>query len=238
MGGQIIGIIIKDKNFAKGIELEECEKKDGSLIIRYQRPTDVGLLKQIKRFFTDIHKGVTKAQDTLYNLEGKSLPMTIHVKGRDLKIKRDIVNVINGKMALVEEDQPQNPAKQSSAPGKNGLQPIPAPPPAPPPPPPLATPPRLTPKPTSKGSANAPSPLQKTVPSSLNGGEVANKPVNAQLKALIENGVKLRPTNGTSAANAKPKDNLTSELSDKMAERRKALEKNEKEASQENWDEQ
>lgn len=87
MGNTISGIIIQKSNFHKDTQLEECEKKTkDNFIIRFQRPTAVGLRQNCLRFFSDLINGVTKAKESLCNKE--TLPPVINVNGGMVKIQK------------------------------------------------------------------------------------------------------------------------------------------------------
>ena len=106
MSGSITAIIIQKNNFAKNIPLEECEKKEGTCVLRFQRPAAASALESFIRFFSDLREGVTKAKDKLCDLEGE-LPILISVKGHILITKeKDQFGHIQGKFTKTSKHLP------------------------------------------------------------------------------------------------------------------------------------
>lgn len=105
MGGLINSIIIQKSNFANDIPLEECEKKEGNCIVRFQRPARVSPLEHFIRFFSDMRDGVTKAADNLCDLDG-NLPVIINVKGHRLTTGEDKFGRPEGKLTDADKDLP------------------------------------------------------------------------------------------------------------------------------------
>lgn len=86
MGKFITGIRIERNSPPVGVPVEECEKIDAEgCVIRFQRAVDVGIGERLKRFFSDLFDGVTKAKGLLCD-PSREIPDTIFVKGKDIRI--------------------------------------------------------------------------------------------------------------------------------------------------------
>lgn len=95
MGELIKGIRIHKSTYAEGAPVEECEKIERGVVIRYQRRTDVSLGERFLRIFSDLFNGVTKAKGKLCNLANK-LPDEIFVKNYSIPIKSQADNYAVG----------------------------------------------------------------------------------------------------------------------------------------------
>lgn len=105
MGKMISAIIIEKSSFPKNTQIEECEKKEGNYILRFQRPAATSLRENCVRFFSDLFNGVTKAQDMLCNLEGK-LPPVINIKGQSVIINKQSKDSAEGKLTSYDKNLP------------------------------------------------------------------------------------------------------------------------------------
>lgn len=107
MSGSITGIIIQKNNFAENIPLEECEKKEGTCIVRFQRPAAANPIESFIRFFSDIRDGVTKTKGalTLFGKDGK-LPRLINVKEYVVVIKEINADSAQGILTGYGKDLP------------------------------------------------------------------------------------------------------------------------------------
>ncbi len=85
-------LIIKKSSYPHGIKVEECERMgktddNKDAIIRYQRRADVGVLKQIGRFFSDLFNGITRAKGIV--CDKPELPSILQIRGKRFNITRE-----------------------------------------------------------------------------------------------------------------------------------------------------
>lgn len=85
-------LIIEKARFPAHVPVEECERTgktadNKAAIIRYQRRADVGVIKQIGRFFSDLFNGVTRAKGLV--CDKPDLPAILHIRGERCKVTRD-----------------------------------------------------------------------------------------------------------------------------------------------------
>lgn len=85
-------LIIEKSRFPANVQVEECERlvktpDNKNAIIRYQRRTDVSVIKQIGRFFSDLFNGVTRARGIV--CDKPELPGNLHIRGKLFNITRD-----------------------------------------------------------------------------------------------------------------------------------------------------
>ena len=105
-------LIIEKSRFPAHIKVEECERvgktpDNKNAIIRYQRRADVGVVKQIGRFFSDLFNGVTRAKGIV--CDKPELPATLHIRGNRFNITKDADSI----KALVVA--PDGQARQQAA---------------------------------------------------------------------------------------------------------------------------
>lgn len=89
--------------------IEECEKPvTNNVFIRFQRPTNIGFLEKIWRFFDDFFTGTKKAEDVLCD-KAENLPKIIFVRGQQRQVISPEAERPQGNKEFVRENAPKDP---------------------------------------------------------------------------------------------------------------------------------